>query len=629
MRKIFLSILSCVLSISFAYWDNISELQQILENNLNTSWTIRINNKSLSFEEEGWKLLIKKENWEYNWDEIFYNYLVSNFFYDGVSLPNSYYEKFLLKKDPDFISDALENELVTKTQGIDTNVYTIKYNKSIEDILDDENRKKVLEKKFWIESYVLNKIFSKDLNEVRIYADEISTKISEIHFDIEDYLIVITYSINSTIEINEVVDYLWFTYFRDNDVLGGGTWNISNGESLNSSNILDPNTFIAQDFIYSSDKNNVYYKWILMLWANPNTLQTLPVKSYSKDENNVYFKSNLFIWADPDTFEILNWGYSKDKNDVYFDWDLIVWSDSATFEIVNPDYSKDKNAIYYLGKTLSISPDLFSFVSNEYSYSKDMKNVYLDWKVISWADPNTFEVLNETNLENKFDIKSDVNVFDNNVFNSSFNEKKSLYLNYSKDKNSVFYFDKEISWADIDTFKVLEWGYSRDKNNVYYENTIASSNNVKNFKVIEFNNVKELYHNILEWTLDNPEDKVVSEVASETFDIYDSINNSTTGRILDDLFYGILYSLYVRDNDFAYFKEKVIYPISLEEELLKNQKLVETIRRVNQLIKKLETKDKEIIVRILEKIKWFDLEQVSERDAKIIQYIEMRLEIIK
>ncbi len=94
------------------------------------------------------------------------------------------------------------------------------------------------------------------------------------------------------------------------------------GEIIKSA---DPKTFeiINDDYYYSRDDDNVYFRWKLIKNATPSSFEILSNDSifsvYSKDKNNVYFKNNLIKWSNPETFEILDkyQEISMDKNNCY------------------------------------------------------------------------------------------------------------------------------------------------------------------------------------------------------------------------------------------------------------------------------------------------------------------------
>ncbi len=68
-------------------------------------------------------------------------------------------------------------------------------------------------------------------------------------------------------------------------------------------------------------------------------------------------------------------------------------ADTKTFVILkNTKYAKDKNFVFLEGRIIKFAnPKTFKIINN--GYSKDNKNVYLDCNIIINADPNTFQIL--------------------------------------------------------------------------------------------------------------------------------------------------------------------------------------------------------------------------------------------
>lgn len=58
------------------------------------------------------------------------------------------------------------------------------------------------------------------------------------------------------------------------------------------------------DYPYQKDKNNVYYEWKFLTWAESKTFESLG-KAYWKDENNVFYDDKLIDWADSNSFKII------------------------------------------------------------------------------------------------------------------------------------------------------------------------------------------------------------------------------------------------------------------------------------------------------------------------------------
>lgn len=205
------------------------------------------------------------------------------------------------------------------------------------------------------------------------------------------------------------------------------TWNISN--------------------IYQSGdlKSNVItwieLSWTASTWASQlsdNIYKSLEENSeswYSKKANKViyidsYSNEEIFItWADTNTFKILSWDiiYWIDKNHVYINGGILSWADPQSFQLL---FKKN-----YQEGDLS-------------AYTKDKDNIYNEWKLLTGVDKNSFEVID-------YFVNSD-----------------SCTYAFAKDKNWVYYFSDMLSWLDTWSFEFQEmwWdceSYIKDKNHSY------------------------------------------------------------------------------------------------------------------------------------------------------------------
>ncbi|EKE29012.1 MAG: hypothetical protein ACD_2C00249G0002 [uncultured bacterium (gcode 4)] len=105
----------------------------------------------------------------------------------------------------------------------------------------------------------------------------------------------------------------------------------------------DVNTFIALDDTYAKDKNQVYYLCDVIPNANSETFK---IFNEAKD-----YKMRITKIA-PEWYNIgttVNAVYSKDKNQVYFLWNKISWANSETFKSLWNGYAKDDLNNYFEG----------------------------------------------------------------------------------------------------------------------------------------------------------------------------------------------------------------------------------------------------------------------------------------
>ena len=199
-----------------------------------------------------------------------------------------------------------------------------------------------------------------------------------------------------------------------------------------------------------------------------------------KDKNGRYSIEEIEAWAagaDHKTFEIINYMYSKDKNVVYYNgYDSgykLPDSDPKTFEVLSDSYSKDKSTVYHHGKKLN-GADSESFVTIGNNYAKDKYTIYYSGKKIEDSDVETFEIINHKFSKDKRAVYLSENIEIKILKELDPDTFEIINNDYSKDKNSVYsiesngYGIKKIDGADPDTFKIINQEYAKDKNAVYF-----------------------------------------------------------------------------------------------------------------------------------------------------------------
>ena len=193
---------------------------------------------------------------------------------------------------------------------------------------------------------------------------------------------------------------------------------------------------------------------------------------FAKDSTHVFYTGVILPMADPQSFEVLQGGYdayAKDKNYVYYEVDSsnasdsltpIPNADSATFiSLENPyaAYAKDKNYVYYNGRVISgADPQTFQILNVNTDpnscyggYTKDKNHIYYCASIVPEADSATFSLLLDS---------------------------ANATSSYAKDANHVFYAFSHtvITGADPVSFVVLADGYAKDKNHIYGVNYNSS-----------------------------------------------------------------------------------------------------------------------------------------------------------
>ena len=307
---------------------------------------------------------------------------------------------------------------------------------------------------------------------------------------------------------------------------------------------FDGATFEYLDHAHQKDKNNVHFRNKTIEWADPETFEVIGKcpkvmwAEYSKDKNFGYINGNKVENSDWKTFEVLEGSceYAKDKNNLYYRWEILENADFESFEDIWQDrkeketcenkgscyeyydFSKDKNNCYKNAEKVEMSEceDFLkelemckynNYNSNETSKS-DEKNeevedlwkwyqkfgnvsIYYNWKLLKWAEAESFKVL------------------ENNYFENFAEDKNNIYLNWTalklknikkeeidvwtlelitefyrgwwlKDKNNIYFKEpieytlEKLNNADLENFTPLSYWYAKDKNKVFYQGKVLT-----------------------------------------------------------------------------------------------------------------------------------------------------------
>ncbi len=227
-------------------------------------------------------------------------------------------------------------------------------------------------------------------------------------------------------------------------------------------NWIDKTTFIQCTRDYSLDKNHVYYKWIIVHWANPSTFKVTNQtfnEDYAIDKNHVFLQWKILPGARPHSFYTFWWTHYS------FDGYHIFWED-----IQVPVHS----------------PHTFDVIEdNAYEHWIDWQNVYFQNRVIEWADPNSFNSFNCINSRHRYTYDKE------NVF---YKENKLENVDvlsfqwcdwFGKDNKNVFYNGELLVWVDASSWKWM-WDYGTDWKIVVYKNQIIPEANAVDFEIVEW-----------------------------------------------------------------------------------------------------------------------------------------------
>ena len=234
----------------------------------------------------------------------------------------------------------------------------------------------------------------------------------------------------------------------------------------------------------------MYYEWNLIKDIDINNYHindTVPL--YIKDTKNVYLKGKKLANVVSDDFRFKQKYFFNHENiycminnhNVYIDWKQVYWADPNSFEIIDYIYAKDKNYYYENNKII------FWFSSDKFYYDPHNRKSFTLQLMERWLKHNYLK--DENNLYFNWKV---IKYVDRNTF-------EIIDSIYSKDKNNLYYHWQVIVGIDMDSFKIMNFGYVRDKDNVFFGISRMEWANSDTFKVIDFESVIDKYSKYKSW----------------------------------------------------------------------------------------------------------------------------------
>ncbi|MEY3784065.1 MAG: hypothetical protein RLZZ230_387 [Candidatus Parcubacteria bacterium] len=262
----------------------------------------------------------------------------------------------------------------------------------------------------------------------------------------------------------EKSDNYYFSFFKKNVHYKpmGNSFELGDTKLENA----DVKTFEVLSRDYAKDKNNAYYRDILIAGADSPSFEIITCEGnnrndYAKDKNMLYYGSNTFKDLD-----ILSVKFTDGKCGLRLEDDVHMYivdpenygehgsctltesgncviypiQDPQTFQVIDDGYSQDSQTGYYKGSAIkgSIGTSLVSLGS---FYAKDSSQVYYRGVKIVDADPNTFIIL--------FSPSGDMTGF-------------------AKDASRVYLDGLVFEIQDVETFSLIGAKYTKDKNAIYF-----------------------------------------------------------------------------------------------------------------------------------------------------------------
>jgi hypothetical protein len=179
---------------------------------------------------------------------------------------------------------------------------------------------------------------------------------------------------------------------------------------------------------------------------------------YYKHWNEASGRHKEKIDANPATFKIFGFDkYAKDDKNVFYEGEIITGADAESFEALEEFYARDKNIGYYGKAPIKNSIGKTFKVINSY-YSTDGKDYFYDTSALNMADPNNFKfVYGEGDYQcwttdGKYYYYNNYKVPSDDYANLTIYEKSG---GISKDRHWVYFLDHKLNY-DINGKKVVD-----------------------------------------------------------------------------------------------------------------------------------------------------------------------------
>jgi hypothetical protein len=171
------------------------------------------------------------------------------------------------------------------------------------------------------------------------------------------------------------------------------TWNEGHGKVVELMEQADPKAFKELSDYYGKDKNNVYWRSIIVEGADPATFKIIN-NHYGVDANHGVVREHVVKSSHGPTFTYLGNNWAKDKRDYFYSDSPLNVCDYASFTIIESslmETAKDNQCYYTYGDKVPVKHfDSLQLLGG--SYAKDRYQVYWLNRVLEKADATSFEV---------------------------------------------------------------------------------------------------------------------------------------------------------------------------------------------------------------------------------------------
>lgn len=329
----------------------------------------------------------------------------------------------------------------------------------------------------------------------------------------------------------------------------------------------DISSFYVLNYGYAKDKNTAYFKGEKICDLSCNFRAFKQAYGYATDNTYVYYNGKILENSDPMAFRSIgdaSYYEAKflacDNVCTYLDGEIIDYIDNTTVSSIGKNFYKDENGVYYITTKLENLNPQDVRVLNEFYIADKTKAYYCDNKNIT-----PLENVNPIGLHVRSRLASDnINVYFKGQMIKGLNGSEvdidyANFCGYLKDKNSVYYYMDKID-ANPETFKALDFGYGSDGKYLFFKD--------KKIREGNFQSVISLFDSSIAGT-------------SHKIDINDIIELGGSFRKLKNKIYyssfiipeadaesfhtltietpnGSIYTNYASDNNYVYYKNKVL-----------------------------------------------------------------------
>lgn len=205
------------------------------------------------------------------------------------------------------------------------------------------------------------------------------------------------------------------------------------------------------------------------------------------------------------SFSVLAKWYARDEVYVYYMGNIVQGSEPSSFKMIDESYGggiwKDKNHLFIGAKLISDNPDSYKNFSNSTStifdhYFSASNTVFVNGKVISGADSNTFKVISapfSSDEKHVYCAERIIEGADPKTF-VAFESKgfAGPVFVYGKDNKYAYFCSQydgrkiiQIEEVDLDSFDAtgMEPGHAKDKYREYYFNGVKGQDEKTKYKV--------------------------------------------------------------------------------------------------------------------------------------------------